>query len=77
MSYNKENEKRIQNMLDNIFNKGNRIITEQESISDISFIGNFLKDSIIEEKRVNPNNFIDPKRTVKRDERILPLYFCK
>ena len=74
MSNNKENERRIQKMLDNIFNGGNQIITEQERISDISFIGSFLKDSIMEEKRVNPNNFIDTKKYIKRDKTILPLY---
>jgi hypothetical protein len=74
MSNNKENERRIQKMLDNIFNGGNQIIMEQERISDISFIGSFLKDSIMEEKRVNPNNFIDPKKYIKRDKTILPLY---
>ena len=68
------NNIRINNMLDNAFNKANKIMTEQERISDVSFLGTFLKDSITKEKKINPNNFIDPKKDIKRNETILPLY---
>ena len=68
------NKMRINNTLDNIFNKKNREMTEQERISDVSFLGSFLKESITKEKKLNPNNFIDPKKVIKKNETILPLY---
>ena len=68
--------------LDNIFNK---TMTKEEIISDVSNLGSFLKDSIAKEKKLNPDNFIDPKKyikSIKKNENInktinktiLPLY---
>ena len=68
------NKIRINNTLDNIFNKNNKIMTEQERISDVTFLGSFLKESITKEKKLNPNNFIDPKKDIKKNVTILPLY---
>ena len=49
----------INNKIDNIFNK---TMTKEEIISDVSYLGSFLKDSITKEKKLNPDNFIDPKK---------------
>ena len=68
--------------LDNIFNK---TMTKEEIISDVSNLGSFLKDSITKEKKLNPDNFIDPKKYIKSikkneginktiNKTILPLY---
>ena len=68
----------INNKIDNIFNK---TMTKEEIISDVSYLGSFLKDSITKEKKLNPDNFIDPKKYIKSikknettNKTILPLY---
>ena len=74
-AFNDENKNIINNKLDNIFNKN---MTKQEIISDVSYLGSFLKDSITKEKKSNPDNFIEPKKYIKKNETInktiLPLY---
>ena len=64
----------INNMLNDIFNNTNKVMTENEVISDVSFIGSYIKDSIKKEKKLNPNDFIEPKIEIKINIDILPLY---
>ena len=77
-AFHKEIKNYINNKIDNIFNK---TMTKEEIISDVSYLGSFLKDSITKEKKLNPDNFIDPKKYIKSikknettNKTILPLY---
>ena len=71
---NETNNVIINNMLNDIFNNTNKVMTENEVISDVSFIGSYIKDSIKKEKKLNPNDFIEPKIEIKINIDILPLY---
>ena len=50
-------------------------MTKQEIISDVSYLGSFLKDSITKEKKSNPDNFIDPKKYIKKMKQLIKLFY--
>ena len=65
---------RINTIIENSFNNKNSYKNEEEKISDISFLGSFLMNSIIEEKKINPNNFFDTKKYTQENKIIFPLF---